>query len=135
MNEYKIWYYDKDFYEVTFSIETAETRSKALYKAFLSCEWEDSLIDFARGLYVKKLGRAFPIPPSVTDMENQVDEFNKAVQVGDAVRVKLDDGSEIDTVTTHPATVLSGHTPVAWLKDISGCYLLDRVSYKQEQTK
>lgn len=56
------------------------------------------------------------------------DKFNAAYPVGTAVSVKLDGGEVRETVTTSEARVLSGHSSVIWLKGISGCYLLDRVT-------
>jgi hypothetical protein len=56
------------------------------------------------------------------------DKFNAAHPVGAAVTVDLDGGEKRETVTTSEAQVLSGHSAVIWLKGISGCYLLDRVT-------
>lgn len=56
------------------------------------------------------------------------DTFNAAYQVGAAVRVELDSGEVRETVATSEAQVLSGHSAVIWLKGISGCYLLERVT-------
>lgn len=56
------------------------------------------------------------------------DEFNAAHPVGAAVTVLLDGGEVRETVTTSEAQVLSGHSAVIWLKGVSGCYLLDRVT-------
>jgi hypothetical protein len=64
---------------------------------------------------------------SLTERRRLVAEFNKICAVGARVSVRLDDGSTVDTVTTAPAEILGGHTPVVWLKDISGAYLLTRV--------
>lgn len=59
--------------------------------------------------------------------EKLVREWNEKYPVGTPVIVTKDDRTEIKTVTTHEATMLGGHTAVAWLKDISGCYDLERV--------
>jgi hypothetical protein len=56
------------------------------------------------------------------------DKFNAAHPVGTAVKVQLDGGELRETVTTSEAQVLSGHSAVIWLKGISGCYLLERVT-------
>lgn len=56
------------------------------------------------------------------------DKFNAAHPVGAAVTVLLDGGEVRETVTTSEAQVLSGHSAVIWLKGVSGCYLLDRVT-------
>lgn len=56
------------------------------------------------------------------------DKFNQAYPVGTNVNVLLDGGEVRHTVTTSEAQVLSGHSAVIWLKGVSGCYLLDRVT-------
>jgi hypothetical protein len=61
-------------------------------------------------------------------LQAQCDKFNAENPIGTEVLVRKDDGSKVLTITTSIAQVLSGHTPVIWLKGISGCYLLDRVS-------
>jgi len=58
--------------------------------------------------------------------QNLVDDWNEKHQVGQKVIVKLDNGHEVETVTTHEATLLSGHTAVGWFRDIRGCYKLTR---------
>ena len=65
--------------------------------------------------------------PQIKQQEKLVREWNEKYPVGTPVIVTKDDDTEIRTVTTHEATMLGGHTAVAWLKDISGCYSLDRV--------
>jgi hypothetical protein len=67
-------------------------------------------------------------PPSVAQLQAACDKFNGANQVGAAVTVQLDGGETRETVTTSEAQVLSGHSAVIWLKGISGCYLLERVT-------
>ena len=64
---------------------------------------------------------------SVRQQQKKVDVWNVTYSVGQKVIVKKDDDTEIETVTTNEATLLGGHTAVVWLRDISGCYLLDRV--------
>lgn len=60
-------------------------------------------------------------------LESQVHSFNKTYQIGDRVKLEMDNG-DIKMVTVRmPATVLSGHSAVGWFKEISGCYSLDRV--------
>ncbi|TFW15918.1 hypothetical protein [Duganella callida] len=56
------------------------------------------------------------------------DKFNAANQVGTTVTVLLDGGEVRETITTSEAQVLSGHSAVIWLKGVSGCYLLERVT-------
>jgi hypothetical protein len=60
--------------------------------------------------------------------QQHVDLFNADFPVGTPVKVRKDDGTDFDSEVTAPACLLSGHTPVVWLKDIRGCYLLSRVS-------
>lgn len=67
-------------------------------------------------------------PPSTSQLQAACDKFNTTHQVGAAVKVQLDGGEIRDTVTTSEAQVLSGHSAVIWLKGISGCYLLERVT-------
>jgi hypothetical protein len=67
--------------------------------------------------------------PTLKQMQDQCDKFNALCPVGGRVRVQLDGVDEpFETVTISPAQILSGHTPVVWMKDVSGCYLLDRVT-------
>jgi hypothetical protein len=73
-------------------------------------------------------------PPSPAKLQAACDKFNAAHQVGAAVTVQLDGGEERETVTTSEAQVLSGHSAVIWLKGISGCYLLERVTPIQVAT-
>jgi hypothetical protein len=67
--------------------------------------------------------------PNIKKMQAQCDAFNAQCPVGGAVRVQLDGVDEpFETVTVSEAQILSGHTPVVWMKNVSGCYLLDRVT-------
>lgn len=65
--------------------------------------------------------------PNIKHQEKLVREWNEKHPVGTPVIVTKDDSTEIKTMTVHEATLLGGHTAVAWLKDISGCYSLERV--------
>jgi len=65
--------------------------------------------------------------------EKLVREWNEKYPVGTPVIVTKDDETEIRAVTTHEATMLGGHTAVAWLKDIRGCYSLERVRADMEK--
>lgn len=65
--------------------------------------------------------------PDYKHQEKLVREWNEKYPVGTPVIVTKDDETEVRTVTVHEATMLGGHTAVAWLKDISGCYALERV--------
>lgn len=57
-----------------------------------------------------------------------VASWNEHNPVGIAVSVLKDDGDRLVTFTTSKAHLLNGHTAVIWLKGISGCYKLDRVT-------
>lgn len=63
--------------------------------------------------------------------DDKVELFNLKYNVGDKVAVKDDDGNEFTDTLKAPASVLGGHTPVAWLEG-KGSYLLERVIGKAE---
>lgn len=66
--------------------------------------------------------------PNLKKMQAACDQFNAANPVGSDVFVKLDGKDEpFLTQTRSEAQILSGHSAVIWLKNVSGCYLLDRV--------
>ena len=69
-----------------------------------------------------------PAHKSAAQLQAACDKFNAAHQVGAAVSVELDGGEARETITVSEAQVLSGHSAVIWLKGISGCYLLERVT-------
>lgn len=92
-----------------------------------------------RTLETKKLNKSSEIPPEpqknegqnmkkkqIYDPQKKVDEWNNKHPVGTKVIVTKDDGKKIHTTTTAPCSVMCG-TIVIWLKDISGCYELERV--------
>ncbi len=57
------------------------------------------------------------------------DKFNASYPVGTAVFLKKDGHDELfPTKTRSTAQVMSGHSAVIWLENVSGCYLLDRVA-------
>jgi hypothetical protein len=64
--------------------------------------------------------------------EQQVADWNARYPVGTPVIVHKDDGTFTESVTRSQAEVLSGHTAVIWIKNLSGCYLLSRVKAKEE---
>ena len=67
--------------------------------------------------------------PNLKKLQSICDKFNSNHSVGDEVMVKLDFKDDLfRTKTRSPAQVLSGHSAVIWLENVSGCYLLDRVS-------
>jgi len=64
-------------------------------------------------------------------LENRINIFNDAYKVGDKVEVMNTlDGDEtfVDEIK-HPATIMGGHTAMAWLKD-KGSYDLTFVKGK-----
>lgn len=60
-------------------------------------------------------------------LQKQCDAFNTANPIGTEVIYRYDNGDLKGTRTRSEASVLSGHTPVVWVEDISGCVFLDRV--------
>ena len=60
-------------------------------------------------------------------MQGKCDAFNKRNPIGSPVTVIKDLGEQVETKVRFPAQILSGHTAVVWLEDISGCYDLNRV--------
>jgi hypothetical protein len=69
--------------------------------------------------------------PNIAKMQAACDAFNAKCPVGGAVTVRLDSGEDFNTITTSEAQILSGHSAVIWMKGISGCYLLDRVTIRE----
>ena len=66
---------------------------------------------------------------TTTALQAQCDQFNQMHPVGTSVTVQLDGSDEpFKTVTRSTAQVLSGHTAVIWLENVTGCYLLERVT-------
>lgn len=67
--------------------------------------------------------------PDLKKLQADCDKFNNRCAVGGRVSVKLDFVDEpYLTVTRSEAQILSGHSAVVWLADVTGCYLLDRVT-------
>ncbi|HVX56946.1 MAG TPA: hypothetical protein VHA37_04390 [Candidatus Saccharimonadales bacterium] len=64
--------------------------------------------------------------PNPRAEQGKVEAWNAVHAVGTVVDVRLDNGSTLRTKTVAPASLLGGHTAVAWLEDISGAYRLDR---------
>ena len=74
--------------------------------------------------------------PTLKTLQSQCDKFNASVSVGDSVTVKLDGVDEpFLTKTRGVAQVLSGHSAVIWLENVSGCYLLDRVKKHEDSRR
>lgn len=61
--------------------------------------------------------------------DDKIELFNQKYQVGDSVNVKDDNGNIFVDTIKHPATIMGGHTAVAWLQN-KGSYLLERVISK-----
>jgi len=61
----------------------------------------------------------------------KVESFNQKYCVGDTVRVIDDLGNEFIDKVKYPASILGGHTAVAWLEG-KGSYLIERVIGKVE---
>lgn len=66
--------------------------------------------------------------PNRDDLQHQVDTFNAAYRIGQRVTLRKDDGTDFETETRARAAILSGHSAVIWVKGVTGCYLLDRVT-------
>lgn len=65
----------------------------------------------------------------MSKQQKVVDRFNERAPVGTRVcywtGVREGDGKE--GVVSHPATILGGHTPVAWIDTSRGCVALTHV--------
>lgn len=57
--------------------------------------------------------------PTLHQLQNQVTAFNRAYQVGDKVKVMKDahGGDTFIDEIKHQATIMGGHTAMAWLKE------------------
>ena len=53
--------------------------------------------------------------------------FNQLHPVGSSAIYVNDDGDRTVTKIKSPAKMLGGHTPVIWLEDVRGAYLLSRI--------
>lgn len=65
-------------------------------------------------------------------LSSEVDAWNSRHGVGTKVILRKDDGSKIETRTRSKAEILSGHSAVIWLENVSGCHLLGRVRAIQQ---
>lgn len=63
---------------------------------------------------------------SQKQLQEAVDAFNAKFSVGEKVLVKNDSGELDDDTIRHEATIMGGHTAMAWLEK-KGSYLLERV--------
>ena len=59
-------------------------------------------------------------------MEAKIECFNEANPPGTQVAVVKDDGTRTVDIIKYEASIMGGHTAVAWLKSL-GSYSLDRV--------
>lgn len=66
--------------------------------------------------------------PSVKAECAKVDAWNAANKIGVDVAYRRDNGKAILTKTRTEAQMLSGHTAVVWLENVSGCVDLTRVN-------
>lgn len=60
--------------------------------------------------------------------EQQVESWNIEHPVGSKVVVTRDNEEMLETTVKYPAQLLGGHSPVAWVDGISGCYDLCRIT-------
>lgn len=58
--------------------------------------------------------------------QTKVDRFNEKFPVGKQVVIRKDSGELFYDTIKSPATVLGGHTPIAWLTRL-GSYAISRV--------
>lgn len=67
-------------------------------------------------------------PPTLAELQAEVDAFNARVSIGDTVLVKRDGVDTLGEYKTQTAAqILSGHSAVVWLDGVSGCYCLTHV--------
>jgi len=67
---------------------------------------------------------------SLKKLQQQVDDFNSKVAIGQKVQIKMwEDGEWQEATVSHPATILSGHSAVGWFEEVRGCHSLDFVKY------
>lgn len=65
----------------------------------------------------------------INKLQAECDAFNAVNIIGADVFVQLDGvDTPFQTKTRSSAQILSGHSAVIWLENVSGCYLLDRVT-------
>lgn len=73
-------------------------------------------------------GKAKKKRPDPATEARAVLSWNECYPIGLAVQVKMDSGEDRITFTTSKAYLLGGHSAVIWLKGITGCYALNRVT-------
>lgn len=67
-------------------------------------------------------------PMTSAAKQKLIDEFNSRFAVGDTCEVRMDSGEVRPCTVKWEASMMGGHTPVAWLNEISGAYDLRRVN-------
>ena len=74
-----------------------------------------------------------PKQKSPKELARLVEDFNSKYRIGDQVLVTGDYGETFVDVVRYPASIMGGHTAVAWLETV-GSYVIDRVKglYKRE---
>jgi acetylornithine/succinyldiaminopimelate/putrescine aminotransferase len=63
--------------------------------------------------------------------DDKIELFNTKYKVGDKVIVLDDNGNEFTDIVKNPATIMGGHTPMAWLER-KGSYRIERVIRKSQ---
>lgn len=66
-----------------------------------------------------------PARPTFKQLERMVEKFNREFPVGAKVLLRkgmIEDGDEVETVVTAPASIMGFHSAVAWFEGVSGCY-------------
>lgn len=71
----------------------------------------------------------FKKPKSQAQLQMECDAFNFNYAVGDTVKVMGDHGEIFQDKISHKATIMGGHTSMAWLSG-KGSYLLERIISK-----
>lgn len=66
-------------------------------------------------------------------LQKQCDDFNAKHKPGDLMTVRKDIGEPVTGSLRYQAQVLSGHSAVAWVTGVSGCYDLDRIAPAAER--
>lgn len=69
-----------------------------------------------------------PKQKSERQLQKEVDVFNSKHPVGSKVNLLMDNKETKEVTVNHVATIMGGHSAVGWFKEVSGCYLLDKVS-------
>lgn len=71
----------------------------------------------------------YKIPKQKTQiqLQKEVDDFNIRFKQGQMVKVLKDGGDTVIDHIRYPASIMGGHTAMAWL-EVCGSYLLERVS-------